>query len=92
MSIPEKLVAEQLTSIIASQLLVPEIFDPLVSDVIEELKAALKREDNVARAVALSRLEEELDACVSALKNLVAQVERGPSDALINRIQERDRE
>jgi DNA invertase Pin-like site-specific DNA recombinase len=71
MSIPERVVAEQLTRILSTQLLMPEIFDELITDVIAEVDAAVQRERGEARRAELPELEKHLQACNSALTNLM---------------------
>jgi site-specific DNA recombinase len=92
MSIPERVVAEQLTRILSTQLLVPEIFDGLVTDVIAEVEAAVQREKGEARRAELPELENHLEACNSALRNLMNSIELSPSPSLSERLRERDRE
>jgi hypothetical protein len=92
MSIPERVVAEQLTRILSTQLLVPEIFDELVTDVIAEVEAAVQREKGEARRAELPELEKHLQACNSALANLMNSIELSPSPSLFERLRERDRE
>jgi hypothetical protein len=92
MSIPERVVAEQLTRILSTQLLMPEIFDELVTDVIAEVDAAVQRERGEARRAELPELEKHLQACNSALTNLMNSIELSPSPSLFERLRERDRE
>ncbi|NYF53916.1 DNA invertase Pin-like site-specific DNA recombinase [Edaphobacter lichenicola] len=92
MSIPEQVVAEQLTGILSTQLLVPEIFDELVRDVIIEVEATVLREKSEARRSELPELEKHLQACNSALTNLTNSIELSPSPSLFERLRERDRE
>ncbi len=92
MSIPERVVAEQLTHILSTQLLVPEIFVELVTDVIAEVEEAVLREKSEARRAELPELEKHLQACNSALKNLMNSIELSPSPSLFERMRERDRE
>jgi site-specific DNA recombinase len=92
MSIPEQVVAEQLTRILSTQLLVPEIFDELVTDVIAEVEAIILREKSEARRAELPELEKHLHACNSALTNLMNSIEHSPSPSLSERLRERDRE
>jgi site-specific DNA recombinase len=92
MSIPERVVAEQLTHILSTQLLVPEIFDELVADVIAEVEAIVLREKSEARHAELPELEKRLQACNSALTNLMNAIELSPLPSLSERLRERDRE
>jgi site-specific DNA recombinase len=92
MSIPEKVVAEQLSRILSTQLLVPEIFDELVTDVIAEVEAIVLREKSEGRRAELPELEKELQACNSVLKNLMDSIEISPLPSLFERLRERDRE
>ncbi len=92
MSIPERVVAEQLTRILSTQLLVPEIFDELVTDVIAEVEAAVQREKGEARRTELPELEKHLQACNFALANLTNSIELSPSHSLFERLRERERE
>jgi len=92
MSIPEQVAAEQLTRILSTQLLVPEIFDELVTDVIAEVEATVLREKSEARRSELPELEKDLQACNSALTNLMNSIELSPSLSLSERLRERERE
>jgi hypothetical protein len=80
------------TRILSTQLLVPEIFDELVTDMVAEVKEAVQRKASEARRVELPELERQLQACNSALTNLMNSIERSPSPSLSERLRERERE
>jgi DNA invertase Pin-like site-specific DNA recombinase len=92
MSIPERVVAEQLTRVLSTQLLVPEVFDELVTNVIAEVQAAVLSEKSVTRQAELPELEKHLQACISAVTNLTNSIEISPSPFLLQRLRERDHE
>ncbi|MBW4046304.1 MAG: hypothetical protein HIU87_15110 [Acidobacteria bacterium] len=89
-SVPEELIAKEITELLAGQLLVPEHFEILVTKVFFELQSAFDQQLKSISHEEIPKLQDRHDKVCGAIESLIDSIEVSDSPGLSHRLQQRE--
>jgi site-specific DNA recombinase len=89
-ALSEQILAEQITEVLAKQLLIPSNFDVLIKEVYGELQLALQNQLKSVSQDQLAELQAGHQKIALAIELLINLIEQGGSPSLVHRLGERE--